>query len=338
MVSLPYPSVLDAIGRTPLVQLSRVVPPGDRVLLLKLEYLNPSGSTKDRFIRYTVERAEAEGRLRPGMCLLEASTGSTGIATAMVGAAKGYPVTIIMPEGMSLERRKIIRALGAQLILTEGGGSDMDRARALAMALAAERPDYYFFLNQFANEDNIRAHQEWTAQEIWDQTQGQVDGFVAAQGTGGTVSGVGRFLKARRPDVRIFTVEPTESPLLTCGLRGPHGIEGIGDGILPDVLDLSVLDGIVRVSTEEAVQMARRLMAEEGILAGVSTGANVAACLKVWRQHPELKVLVSIAADSALRYLSTALFVLETPHHVRVPALACEQLEQIAEARLALIE
>jgi cysteine synthase len=274
----------------------------------KLEYYGPTGSVKDRIYRFMIARAERRGDLRPGMTILECTTGNAGIACAAVAAIEGYRCTVIMPEGMGEERKKLIEAYGAELILTPGGESDVDVALALMEEMRAAHPERYFVPAEFENPDNIEAHRTTTAPEIWAQMQGRVDAVVAAQGTGGWISGVGRFLKARGAAARVYAAEPAECALISARRWGPHGIAGIGDGIVPRNLDLAVIDGIVAVTTRDAQEMARRLAHDEGIFCGTSSGCNVVAALEIARAHPELRRIATVIADSGQRYFSSALF------------------------------
>ena len=292
---------------TPMVRLGKVAS-GPQTLCGKIEFMNPSASLKDRVLKHTVTRAEERGELRPGMSILEASTGSTGIATAMIGAAKGYTVVIVMPEGMSEERKATIRAYGAELFLTPGGESDVDLCLRKVEELKRRNPGRFWEVAQFSNKDNIEAHYLSTGPEIWDQTDGKVDLFVAAQGSGGTLSGVGRYLKERNPGVSVYAVEPDECPILSGGHWGPHQIEGIGDGFIPDNLDLDVINGVVTVSSNEAIFMARRLAREEGILCGISSGCNVVAANKLSNVLSDRRVIVTMINDTGMRYFSTPLF------------------------------
>jgi cysteine synthase len=298
--------ILDAAGLTPAVRLSRVAPEGVEIVA-KLEYLGPSGSVKDRILPAIVRGATERGELRPGMTIIEGTTGNTGIATSMVGAALGYPVVIVMPEGMSEERRKTITAYGARLVLTAGAESDVDLVLERVRELMAAEPGRYYLVGQFSNPDNVEAHYRTTGPELWEQLGGRLDAFVASQGTGGTVSGVGRYLKEQGPGVRVFAVEPAECPILSGGGWGAHRIEGIGDGFVPDVLDLEVLDGVVQVGSADAIDMARRLAREEGIFCGISSGCNVAACLKLAGHDPRYRRIATVVNDNGLRYLSTEL-------------------------------
>ena len=303
----PYDSVLDVSGRTPLVRLRRVVDGRPAAIMAKLEMLNPSGSIKDRILPAMVRAAEERGELRPGMTIIEGTTGNTGIATAMTGAALGYPVVIVMPAGMSIERQKTISAYGAALVLTPGGESDVDLVLERVAELKAAEPGRYWEVRQFSNADNVAAHERTTGPEIWEQTGGRLDAVVSAAGTGGTLTGISRFLHAVGSTARGYVVEPAECPVLSGGEWGAHRIEGIGDGFVPDVLDLSHVDGVVTVSSDEAIAMARRLAREEGIFSGISSGCNVAAALKVADRHPEMRVIVTLLSDNGLRYLSTEL-------------------------------
>ncbi|HTG47699.1 MAG TPA: PLP-dependent cysteine synthase family protein [Actinomycetota bacterium] len=300
----PAGSLLDAIGRTPLVRLARVAP--DVELYAKVEWYGPTGSVKDRIYDAMLREAEARGDLRPGMTIIECTTGNAGIACAAVAAIKGYPCVIVMPEGMSPERRRMIGAYGAELVLTPGAGTDIDLALAEMRRIVAEDPTRYFFPGEFENADNPRA-QEASGEEIWEQSGG-VDAVVASQGTGGWITGVARALKRHRTDVAAYAVEPAECPLISEQRWGTHGVPGIGDGIVAPNLDLSVLDGIVVVSTDEALEMARRLASMEGLLCGPSSGMNVVAALKVAAKHPELTRIATVLADTGQRYLSGELF------------------------------
>ena len=303
-----------AIGNTPLVKLNHIV--SDRATVLaKIESRNPSFSVKCRIGAGMVWDAEERGELKPGMEIIEPTSGNTGIALAYVGAARGYKVTLTMPATMSLERRRVLKALGAELILTEGP-KGMPGAIAKAEQLVAENPDLYYMPNQFKNPSNPEIHIKTTGPEIWDATDGNIDVLVAGVGTGGTITGLARFFKrVKGRDVLIVAVEPEESPVISqarAGLElepGPHGIQGIGAGFIPEVLDVSLIDRVEIVSTETALRFSRRLALEEGILSGISCGAAVAAaaCLS---NDPEFagKNIVTILPDSGERYLSTALF------------------------------
>ncbi len=336
----PAGSILDTAGLTPLVRLRRVVADLPATIYGKLEYFGPSGSVKDRILPFLVREAERRGELRPGMIIIEGTTGNTGIATAMVGAANGYRVIIVMPEGMSRERQQTIRAYGAELVLTPGGESDVDLVLDKVRELRREHGDRIWEVGQFSNADNARAHAETTGPEIWEQTEGRLDAFVAAQGTGGTLTGVCSYLKGRRPEVLSCAVEPEECAILSGRGWGPHRIEGIGDGFIPDVLDLQWVDGVITVSSDDAVAMARRLARDEGIFCGISSGCNVAACVKLARARPELRTIVTMINDNGLRYLSTELGgaepTLDVPERSHVPRPA--DAARLAAKRLVIIK
>jgi len=301
--------VLDTIGNTPLLDLRRISEAEgvDATILGKLEYFNPSGSLKDRIYKEMIGKAVERGDLKPGMEILEASTGNAGIACAFVGRATGFKVTVVLPEGMSDERKKMIGAFGGQLVLTPGGESDVDLClkKVHEMMRGNQR---YWFPNQFENPDNPGSHYKTTGPEIFRQTSGRVDAFVAAQGSGGTLTGVGRYLRRRKKGTVLFAAEPAEAPTISESRWGSHRIEGIGDGFVPKNLDLSLLDGVATVSSEEAVGMAKGLLEEEGVFCGISSGCNVAAAVKVAKAHPELKTIVTMINDSGNRYFSTELF------------------------------
>jgi cysteine synthase A len=301
----PAASLLDALGATPLVRLARVAP--DLELFAKIEWYGPTGSVKDRIYAHMLGKAEETGRLRPGMTIIECTTGNAGIACSAVAAIKGYECVIVMPEGMSPERKRMIEAYGAHLELTPGAGTDIDLALAHMRELVAAEPDRYFFPGEFENPDNPQA-QEQSGREIWEQMEGRVDAVVAAQGTGGWITGVTRALKANDATVLAYAVEPAECPLISEQRWGRHGVPGIGDGIIPRNLDLAAMDGIVTVSTGEALTMAQRMARQEGILCGPSSGMNVVAAHKVAAKHPELRRMVTVVADTGQRYLSGELF------------------------------
>ena len=313
-----HTSFLDAIGCTPLVQLNKVTRGVAPRVLAKIEWFTPTGSLKDRIYLHMLNRAEARGDLRPSMTVLECSTGNAGIACAFVSALKGYRCLIVMPQGMSEERKKMIRAYGTDLVFTPGGESDVDLALQKLDEIRRASPGRYWVPGQFVNRDNIEAHYETTGPEIWEQTGGRVDAIVASQGTGGTITGVGRFLRERRPQVRLYAVEPSECPILAHRRWGTHGIEGIGDGFVPENLDLSLLTGVITTTTTESVEMAKRLAREEGIFCGISSGCNVAAALKLARRHPDLENIVVMVNDTGQRYFTTALCdekkEVEVPH------------------------
>jgi cysteine synthase A len=302
-----YSSITEAFGRTPLVKLNRVTEGIDATVYAKLEFYNPSSSVKDRLAIAIVDAAERSGVLQPGGTIVEATSGNTGIGLAMVGAARGYTVVLTMPESMSIERRKLLRAYGAELILTpppEG----MTGAISRAEQIAAERPGAVL-AKQFENEANPAIHYATTGPEIWGDTEGAVDVFVAGVGTGGTITGTGRYLKEQKPGVRIVAVEPKESPILNGGAPGPHKIQGLGANFVPAILDRTVYDEVVDVDITQSVAMARRLATEEGILAGISSGSTVHAALEVAKRPENAgKTIVVVVASSGERYLSTVLF------------------------------
>ncbi|MEO8476211.1 MAG: cysteine synthase family protein [Actinomycetota bacterium] len=300
------PTLLGAIGRTPLVRLQRVAPEGVE-LLAKIEWYGPTGSVKDRIYAHMLARAEERGDLRPGMTIIECTTGNAGIACSAVAAIKGYACVIVMPEGMSPERKKMIAAYGAELVLTPGAGTDIDLALEKMREIRSTDPDRFFFPGEFENPDNPEA-QLASGEEIWEQAGGRIDAVVGAQGTGGWISGVARALKGHDPSIRAFAVEPSECPLITEQTWGTHGVPGIGDGIIPPNLDLAMMDGIVTASTAEALETARRLAAEEGMLCGPSSGINVAAVHKIAAAHPEHRRIVTVICDTGQRYLSGELF------------------------------
>jgi cysteine synthase len=300
-------SILDTAGVTPMVRLRRVVGDVKPTIVAKVEYFNPSGSVKDRILPFLVSEAERRGDLRRGMTIIEGTTGNTGIATACAGAAKGYPVVIVMPDGMSVERKKTIRAYGAELVLTAGAESDVDLVIKKVKELKAAAPGKYWEVGQFVNVDNIEAHYRTTGPEIWEQTDGKIGALVLSQGTGGTVTGAGKYLKEQNPRIKIFAVEPAECALLSGGSWGPHKIEGIGDGFIPEVLHVEYLDGVVTTTSDESIEMARRLSREEGIFCGISSGCNVAAAIKVAQRYPDIGMIVTVLSDNGLRYFSTEL-------------------------------
>ncbi len=310
-------SMFEAIGRTPLVQLNKVARGVKPRVLVKVEWFSPSGSLKDRIYFNMITQAEKRGALKPGMTILEGSTGNAGTACAFVSAVKGYKCIVVMPEGMSDERKKLMRAYGTELVFTPGGESDVDIALEKLDEIRRKDPARYYVPAQFDNQDNLDAHAKTTGPEIWEQTGGKVDVYVATQGTGGALSGIGRYLRTKNPKVLLFASEPEECKLLASREWGPHRIEGIGDGFVPRVLDVSQLTGIVTVHSDEALVMARRLAKEEGIFCGISSGCNVAAAVKLARRHPELPSIVALVNDTGQRYFSTALCGVEK--HVDVP-------------------
>ena len=302
-----YSDITEAFGNTPLVRLNRVTDGSEATVLAKLEFYNPSSSVKDRLGVAIVDAAEASGELLPGGTIVEATSGNTGIALAMVGAARGYKVVLTMPESMSIERRALLKGFGAELVLTPAP-EGMKGAVSRAEQIAAERPGAVL-ARQFENESNPAIHRKTTAVEIWNDTDGAVDIFVAGVGTGGTITGTGQALKERKPGLTVVAVEPIESPILNGGAPGPHKIQGIGANFVPDVLDRDVYDEVIDVSITQAVDTARRLAREEGIMAGISSGATVWAALEL-AKRPENKgkTIVVIVASYGERYLSTVLF------------------------------
>ncbi len=304
-----YTSVDQLIGRTPLLELTRIEEAYHLKarILAKLEYLNPAGSVKDRVAKMMIEEAERTGRLGPGSVIIEPTSGNTGIGLAAVAAARGYRIIIVMPETMSVERRQLMKAYGAELVLTEGAGG-MKGAIAKAEELAAEIPGS-FLPGQFVNPANPKAHRTGTGPEIYEDTDGEVDIFVAGAGTGGTITGVGEYLKSKKPSVRIVAVEPASSAVLSGGEAGPHKIQGIGAGFVPEVLNTAVYDEIMPVSDEDAFAAGRLVGRREGVLVGISSGAAVfVAVEQAKRPENEGKTIVVLLPDTGDRYLSTPLF------------------------------
>jgi cysteine synthase A len=295
------------IGHTPLVRINKITDGAAAQVTAKLEFFNPASSVKDRIGVSMIDAAQAAGLIGPDTVVVEPTSGNTGIALAMVCAARDIPVVLTMPETMSLERRMLLRAFGAQLILTPGA-EGMAGAIAKAEELARSDPKY-FMPQQFANPANPEIHRRTTAEEIWDDTDGQVDIVVAGVGTGGTITGVGQVLKQRKPSVRIVAVEPAASPVLSGGAKGPHPIQGIGAGFVPEILDTHAYDEVVQVGNDDAMATARRAAAEEGLLVGISSGAALWAATQVARRPENAgKLIVTIVPSCGERYLSTALF------------------------------
>ena len=310
-------SVAEAVGRTPLVRLNRITRDVRPAIYVKIEWYGATGSLKDRIYLHMFERAEARGDLKPGMRVLECSTGNAGIACAWVSAVKGYPCTIVMPEGMSEERKKIMRAYGAELVFTPGGESDVDLSLARLQQIRDAEPGRYWVPGQFDNPDNVEAHILGTGPEIWEQSGGRIGAFVDSQGSGGLLTGVGRYLRSRDPRVRLYAVEPAECALLSRRAWGHHGIEGIGDGFVPRNLDVSLLTGIITTTTDESVEIARRLAREEGIFCGISSGWEVGAGVKVGGRHADLPSVLTIINDTGQRYFTTPLC--GEAKHVEIP-------------------
>lgn len=302
-----YSDVTEVVGNTPLVRLNRVTDGASATVLAKLEFYNPGSSVKDRIGVAIIDAAEASGELQPGGTIVEGTSGNTGIALALVGAARGYKVILTMPETMSKERRVLLRAFGAEIVLT-AGADGMRGAVEKAQEIVANTENSVW-AKQFANPANPEAHRATTAEEIWADTDGGVDIFVAGIGTGGTITGVGQVLKQRKPGVQIIAVEPVDSPILNGGKPGPHKIQGIGANFVPEVLDTTVYDEVIDVSFDDSIDLAKRLAAEEGILAGISSGAVIWAAREVAKRPENAgKTIVAIVADTGERYISTPLW------------------------------
>ncbi len=303
-----YSDITWTIGSTPLVRLNHMTKGLHADVIVKVESFNPLGSVKDRIGLSMIEEAEREGKIKAGTTIVEPTSGNTGIALAGVCAARGYKLILVMPETMTIERRKLLKALGAELILTPGA-EGMRGAISKAELMAAEDPTLYFIPQQFQNPANPEVHRRTTAEEIWKDTDGKVDVIVAGVGTGGTITGIASVLKKRKPTFKAIAVEPAESPVLSGGSPGPHRIQGIGAGFIPEVLRLDLVDEIIKVTGDNAAATARRLAKEEGILAGISSGAATYAALQIAsRAEMSGKMIVVILPDTGERYLSTDLF------------------------------
>ena len=304
-----FKGTLGLIGNTPLVEMTNIERKYqlEATVVAKLEYFNPAGSVKDRAAYYMIKDAEEKGILKQGSVIIEPTSGNTGIGLASIAAAKGYRVILTMPETMSVERRNILKAYGAEIVLTEGA-KGMKGAIAKAEELAKETPDS-FIPSQFSNQANAQAHRETTGPEIWNDTDGKVDIFVAGVGTGGTVTGVGEYLKSKNPDIKIVAVEPETSPVLSKGVSGGHKIQGIGAGFVPEVLNTKIYDEVFPVSNEAAFQIGKEIAKSEGILVGISSGAALYAAIELAKRPTNKgKTIVALLPDSGDRYYSTALF------------------------------
>ena len=309
IMSKIYQGTLELIGKTPLVELTHVEKKYnlEAKLLAKLEYFNPAGSVKDRIAKEMIEQAERDGKLKPGSTIIEPTSGNTGIGLAAIAAAKGYKIIIVLPETMSIERRNIIKAYGAELVLSDGT-KGMKGAIEKANELHAEIPDS-FIPEQFENPANPEAHRKTTGPEIWEDTDGEVDVFVAGVGTGGTITGVGEYLKSKKPDVKVVAVEPASSAVLSTGQAGAHKIQGIGAGFVPATLNTEIYDEIITIENDDAFEFGKVIAKEEGVLVGISSGAALKAAIEV-AQRPESKgkTIVALLPDSGDRYYSTDLF------------------------------
>ncbi|AOY76823.1 cysteine synthase A [Clostridium formicaceticum] len=298
--------IYELIGNTPMVKLNRIVEMGMADVYLKLEFFNPGSSIKDRIALSMIEAAEKEGKLKKDSTIIEPTSGNTGIGLAMIAAAKGYSIILVMPETMSIERRKLLKAYGAEILLTpgeKGMKGAIDKAQELV-----EQNSNYFMPQQFENPANTEVHRRFTAKEIWEQMEGEIDGFVAGVGTGGTLTGVGEILKEKNKNIKIIAVEPSKSPVLSGGEAGPHKIQGIGAGFTPVILNEAIIDEIIKVEDAVAMEVARKMAAIEGILVGISSGAAIHAALQVAKKLGEGKKVVAIIPSCGERYLSTELF------------------------------
>ncbi|UQD50695.1 cysteine synthase A [Bacillus methanolicus] len=301
-------SIAELVGQTPIVKLNRLIDENSAEVYLKLEYFNPGSSVKDRIALAMIEDAEKKGVLKPGDTIIEPTSGNTGIGLAMIAAAKGYKTVIVMPETMSMERRNLLRAYGAELVLTSGPDG-MKGAIQKAEELVKEHG--YFMPQQFKNEANPEIHRKTTGKEIVEQMGDQLDAFVAGIGTGGTITGAGQVLREKYPDIKIYAVEPADSPVLSGGKPGPHKIQGIGAGFVPDILDTEIYDEVIQVTNDQAFEYARRAAKEEGILGGISSGAAIYAALEVAKKLGKGKKVLAIIPSNGERYLSTPLYQFE---------------------------
>ncbi|MCZ6580010.1 MAG: cysteine synthase A [Nitrospirae bacterium] len=302
MISPFLPQITEGIGKTPLVRLNRLSPEGGASIFGKVEFFNPGGSVKDRICLNMIDEAERQGHLKPGGTLVEATSGNTGIGLALVSAVRGYKLILVMPESMSMERASLLSSYGAQLILTPAW-EGMKGSIKEAESIVAQNSDY-FMPNQFSNPANPAIHRKTTAPEIWEALEGKIDAFVAAVGTGGTITGCGEVFKDRSPSIKIIAVEPAGSPVLSGGEPGPHKIQGIGAGFIPQVLNRSILDRVITVTDEDAYQTTKLLAKKEGLLVGISTGANVFAARQVAEELGPGKNVVTVLCDTGERYLS----------------------------------
>ncbi|MEC4671530.1 MAG: cysteine synthase A [Nitrospirota bacterium] len=302
MISPFLPQITEGIGKTPLVRLNRLSPEGGASIFGKVEFFNPGGSVKDRICLNMIDEAERQGHLKPSGTLVEATSGNTGIGLALVSAVRGYKLILVMPESMSMERASLLSSYGAQLILTPAW-EGMKGSIKEAESIVAQNPDYYM-PNQFSNPANPAIHRKTTAPEIWEALEGKIDAFVAAVGTGGTITGCGEVFKDRSPSIKIIAVEPAGSPVLSGGEPGPHKIQGIGAGFIPQVLNRSILDRVITVTDEDAYQTTKLLAKKEGLLVGISTGANVFAARQVAEELGPGKNVVTVLCDTGERYLS----------------------------------
>jgi len=320
-----YADITKTVGRTPLVKMQRLGKDLGAEIWLKLEFFNPLGSVKDRIGVSMIEDAEKSGKLKAGMTVLEPTSGNTGIALAFICAAKGYPLTLIMPETMSMERRTLLLLLGADLILTPGSFG-IRGSVAKALELDEKNPGKYFLTRQFENTANPKVHRETTAEEIWQDTDGQVDIIISGIGTGGTLTGVGQVLKKRKPSLQMIAVEPTESSVLSGNKAGPHKIQGLGAGFIPPILDRSQIDAVEQVSSEESLAQAREVIKKEGIPVGISSGAAILVALKyAAKKENKDKKIVCIVPSYTERYLST---LLAEPERVKATALVATPIDE----------